>query len=654
MKKRKILLQLLISYLLFTGCKLSTFNSNLKKVNDYALLSICIIEPFNSDSAIQNRAAVPSLPSQENLSYEIIAQKDEKIITKRITDNSENKISLEIDYGEWNLQVHGYLNYDNNLHEIFYGEKTVFVEESGYYNIQIPVYYIEESTGSVSLEIDVLDTLIEKMVLNGTGTKLDAEYLRNADGKIIIEAENIPSGTYNAVLNFYQSTLQNNLQNNLTQTNEIVDYIHLISLQEKINIRKNMKTDKWIKTGNTIYLENEQTSTDELSTSNYAQFILTTDKINQLINTSFYVASTDLLQRKLPSISSTANDNNSGTWISPFETLQAAINKIVAISKNIQKMSFSQIANQQELNDYTIYIDGPVNIENCTFPVLTEENQMYITIKPYYNSYGESSARIAGINQNEQKPTLQIFDNENIVFSDLILTNCDINVTANANFVLDGECQLTNGLIKLEEMAQINLRNITASTQNNSLIAKIKSLKPKENVPVIKSESSVIISEGVINRFRLQNPGFYLTYDELSHFGIIKTSYISINLPKLGQCDVILNVLTENEETVNYENGILVLPSSYFQENNSIIFSSQVLTPEKDDNDNNVYLSATQINMKLFMDSNTILIGEQSENTPDCTLTINKSNIFDGTYILVIYYEYEGIMYDSQLLIKVY
>ncbi len=228
---------LLTAVTFFTGCKNGNLDSKLKLLNNQqAYITVYVQEPFNSLTAIQNRSAVPSLPDQSLISYEITAVCGEKTASQNQPVAGDSKsFRLEIEPGEWNITVTGKLSDNDN--EILSGQQTITVDEYGSYDVIIPVYFIEASKGNVQLTIDVKETLIDRLVINGTSSTLDGEYFTDSNGIINISREDIDAATYSAVLSFYQNI----------GTELLPEYALVISLQEKINVRKNTTTNTWKK-----------------------------------------------------------------------------------------------------------------------------------------------------------------------------------------------------------------------------------------------------------------------------------------------------------------------------------------------------------------------------------------------------------------------
>ena len=660
----QLLLQLLL-LVLFTGT-FTACNHTVHSVNQYtnAKLAVRIIYPQSSGFAIQHRTAVPVLP-QEEIFWKVEAENtsDSSITPEEITlqsssSNTSTTFILEIIPGNWKIRVLGFEN-ESDAEEgllekaIFQGEKEVFVNDKGQYETSIQVYYVQSGRGNIDLSIDVSQTNLEKLTIYGTETCIDGVYFRNENGFFVIQKQNVPSATYSPVLTFYEG-----------QT----DYVQVLSLQEKINIRQNMTTQKWIKSGNTIYLIASQ--------DNYADFVLTPETIMQLINTSFYVASTNAEERKLPQIVAQPSDSNSGYWTAPFETIQAAIKKIQVLNKNAVENNLSSDSN------YTIYVDGPLYGQECSFLEMSGF-PCVVTIKPYKNTLGETTAMIHGRNATTNNfgnssnsgsststppslPSVFTIDKENtLILSDIEIEDGNISVENDGNLILQGQPELRNGLILLEESAILQLDDISStnnsggtSSAQNPIIANIKSAAPVKNKVLVKGYNNQIISEDVISRFRLKNPGYYLDYDESLHQGFINASSVTIKLPKIDVCTVHINgANSQNNITKNNDNCFLI--SQDFSCTPQItasetLFSVYVETPELNEENQNICLENESISLALYVDGIPFVYGTNSTvNNTEKTLVLPEDFIFSGNYILEVSYEYDGIYYDEKTLVRV-
>ncbi len=631
MKKNNnfILIDLFTIVTVFSACSFGASKRELPALKPQAaFITVSVQEPFSPLTAIQIRSAVPSLSADNAIEYNITATYGEKSVTQNQPVAGNTIFRLEIEPGQWEVQVTGKKSETQTSQasqtsqssqvndEILFGQQTVFVDEYGNYDVTIPVYFIESGTGNVQLEIDVKETDIERLLLCGTNTNLDKEYFRDSEGNIHINESDIPAGTYSAVLSFYQ-----NIGNDLTP-----NYALVISLQEKFNVRKNLITDSWKKSGDTFYLI-EQQNADNTET----KFVLTNDIITELVNSSYFVSSAEENQRKLNYSETIPADSNAGSWLDPFVTLQAAINKIIAVNNN----SSNSIP-------YTIYVDGPVDGTFCYENSVT--SPLAITIKPYINSTGQTSAQLTGNtgNNNQSNSTFTVGNNFSFTFSDIPVEDLNLVTEDDGKLILAGNTKLENNYILLTGDSRLYLEDITADTQNqNSVIAKIKCENAEEGRIIIESNNEAELSAGILSRFRLQNPGYYLSYDAVTKKGVIQGSRLSIRLPKIGGCTTQITALSENNSLVHSNTNGFTIASNYFSDNDEIIFTAQVETPDYDSENNRIIIPSAEIVMKLYAGAIPVI-------SSNGNLSVTKGFVLSGKYILEASYEYDGLTYDSK------
>lgn len=272
---------------------------------------------------------------------------------------ADKKYMLKLPEGRWKITATGK---NSNSQDILSGTSRIFdVAADGEYTEPVPVYFIANNgTGSIDLSITTTGTNIDYLIISGTGTGDDQPVLDDTydviNGVISINATSIPSGTYHPTLTFYNS-----------------DDTIVTIIKETFNIRKNMTTDKWFKSGNALYLQ-EKTGT----TNREADFILTQTIIDTLENDTFYVKGTGA-QSTL--ISGAGNDEeNDGTRLAPYLTLNAAIARINELN-NVN----ANAANTHERKSFTIYCDGNIGSEPVPLTIQPQHN-LTLTIEKIEDS----------------------------------------------------------------------------------------------------------------------------------------------------------------------------------------------------------------------------------------------------------------------------
>lgn len=607
------------------SCRLNTDDYNKKHA-----ITITIEEPDNENTAIQSRSAIPELPN-DSLKYKLIATKGQTtIITASSIEGNPNKFLLEITEGFWTVSVYGF---NDNLQisemeenaAIFYGQKRIYVTDNGEYAETIPVYYIQNGNGIVQLSINVEATNISKLTIGGTESILDQDYYRNEDGFITIEATNVPANTYNAVLTFYENI----------NTEDSPEFIKVISIQEKVNVRQNLTTNKWVKAGNTLYLQ----TTNGI----YGDFVLNNDIITAITNSSFYVSSNNLEENKLDNFGHSASDSNSGSWADPFASIQGAVNRISVLA-----------ATNNNQIPYTIYIDGPLTNQTCNITNDMAE-QLNLTIRPYKTESGETSASIEGSTEN---PIFCLYNNVCLELIDLQMDNNDIEVSPSSNLIFAGNSKLSNGSIKLFGDAILQIKEIHGDDNViPDVIAKIITETPVENKVLIESVGDAILSENVLQHFRLNNPGYYLSYSE-NKTGIVKASSISVKLPEFVNPEVKITVTKKDGTEIQATNDCYIIHQDLLAKPQitaeNTTFQLQVKNPQEMQDSSLEYISWENLKLTLYLE-NTPIVTENSSLPDDNAkiLSLPENFCFPGKYVLQAEYCFEGMNYDSNYLIQI-
>ncbi len=354
-----------ISALSFSACSFQTDSH-------YATVTVLVRNnEFTSQSTetttgfASERTATPVLP--DSITYSLTAT---EIINGAISTSSRTyssdpseaqadetfpaakKYMLKLPEGSWQISATGQ---NSNSQNILSGTGRVFnVAADGYYEEVVPVYFIADNgTGNIDLSITTTGTNIDHLVISGTRTGDEQPVLDDTynvvNGVISINATSIPAGTYYPTLTFYNS-----------------DDTIVTIIKETFNIRMNMTTDKWFKSGTALYLQ-EKTGT----TNREADFILTQTIIDTLENDTFYVKGTGA---ESTLISGTGNDEeNDGTRVAPYRTLNAAIARINELN-NDNYDAHAAAATAHEIKSFTIFCDGNIGTEAVPLTIQPQHN----------------------------------------------------------------------------------------------------------------------------------------------------------------------------------------------------------------------------------------------------------------------------------------
>jgi len=529
-----IILSLAVIMLNLTGCN-SSINTNeekqqqplQQKQDNYVLISIKNNELFASRSA--------SVLKPDNVIYSIIAYKvdgnNNRIEESKVSESIpvvgvDLTYKLDLSSGNWVFEAKGYKENDTQYEKpILYGNTFTnpITCTGGRYQAYIDVFFMKNATSSVNLTIDVSKVVsIDKLKISNTGTDLDDVYPCE-NGKIIINKNNLPSGTYDAKLYFYSGS------------------VILYSTTEKLNLRDNLTVENWIYSGPIVYDADNKIDKSKLNgylvprepmesnPSKIADFILTPELIIQQKNNYCYVGTiTDVADKAIFSPS----DENTGAINSPYKTLQAAFDRTMALNKE-----FKNAGKQQR--DFTIIISEDIDTsETKQASITTEEgNSFNLVIKQYKEDKPKLTGNIT-IGQHIPTTISSISMDGLISKSKLTLNNCILSGKAPFEITnVSDESVITNTSIGTETTNN-NITTITSNkidfTGSNVTISNTN----KQNLLAtdFTADNSILnINCTTSNRFKIEADTFKL----INSHGTSDKS-ISINNININTTDFIL------------------------------------------------------------------------------------------------------------------
>lgn len=410
----------------FSACNLFSGQQTAQELqnnenDNYATISVTINNnefAINSGESANTRTATPVLPDKITYSLTAEGTKTGETKTTKVNFNSSvaqsdpdfipaNKYMLQLPAGTWVISVDG-KNASNQ--SILEGtSEELQVEANGWYAMTVPVFFKLSSSGKgrVNLVIKTTGTNIHHVVISGTGQALLDKQFNVTNGEIKIynsDSNQIPSYNYAATLTFYDSN------------NTIITII-----KEAINIRDNIATDTWFKTGTALYLTQKNGSTN-----GEADFILTQEVIDILESSTFYVKGSNA---NSPLIKNTGNDKNDGTRYAPYSTLNAALKRV----DELNNTNFSANSTNSENNkrkSFTIYCDGIIG---------TTDSTSKLSISPSHNLN-------LSIESIESTRTVEI------ITPQCTLAGDQTNNIALKNLTLKGNIVLKNGNLTLNSV----------------------------------------------------------------------------------------------------------------------------------------------------------------------------------------------------------
>lgn len=303
----KIISVLFISTMIFVSC--SNFFDSEKSVDGGYQIS-GTVSPYDFAETLPARTAFPTLPASATIFYyTVTATLGGKTVIDDVEGINGAQFNLKIpSAGEWSVTASCFG--DSARQNLLYKTTTPTVikvsndSPSKFANLTLKPLMTAGKTGTLNLEIDGsgLDEAsfhpseIQVECISGNlpdmndrisasfddGTKIYA--LKTNDG------QSLPSGSYTFNINFF------NRSKNL----------YFYSVTETVNIYDDLETNRWVKNGDEEYI------------TAAGKFVLTDAIVNKFQQESIYVDS------------SATSDNASGTWIDPYKTLDAAIDRLKA------------------------------------------------------------------------------------------------------------------------------------------------------------------------------------------------------------------------------------------------------------------------------------------------------------------------------------
>jgi hypothetical protein len=452
----------LLSFCL-TSCK-SFFNNNQKNEVNFVDIVVQSDSYAGINDSQNNSARTASVVKPDNVYYVVTAYgtdttekqldpvtQDEPVVGVELTYH------LELESGFWTFEVYGYENKEkatSKANAILYGKTTEPITcNGGRYYKQIPVAFTKKGNGSVKLEIDASKVTIDKLKISGTGIALDDDKYEKKDGKIIIEKDNLKSGTYNAKMDFY--------------TNDVLLY----STEEIINITDNLVVENWIYSGGKDYL----VRIDEEDSISAAAFILTPELITKNKNNYCYVAESKAYMEQAFTSVKTPADSNTGSGTAPYKTLQAAFNRTMALNTEFKNA-------EKQQREFIIYVAGTVAGANTSTTTTHIENDNGDSYKLSIIKYGSSDTKptITGnisIGQNIPTTISSISMDGLTSNSKLTLSNCTLSGKAPFEITnVSDESVITNTIIgSASSSSNITFTNSTvtiSNTKNHGIYAK--------------------------------------------------------------------------------------------------------------------------------------------------------------------------------------
>lgn len=333
MKKIYKLFLIFLVILQISGCSFFTQiddSSSKSKRESYFTITLA------SDVYKSNRMAAPALPVEIYELLEITITDSEGNVYGAVKNGEKFKIK-NVKPGTYNIEV----KYKKNDKIALTGSTQITVTSELSYSGKVELNYVEtEEKGNISLSFDFPDFVNSVSLIfdNATSQSLDM------DTKTFAKNEVSP-GNYTLRIILYS------------------DEKILYTFSESIVVKPNLTT-KW------LYINGSQ------FINLNGEFTVTEDQLQKLIARTVYVMGADgKLKKDLQGITITADDNNSGTIVTPLASMQKAIDKVLMLNDKF---------NSNEANPYKIIVDGTIEGAKASLNINnTSVNNLYLEINGY-------------------------------------------------------------------------------------------------------------------------------------------------------------------------------------------------------------------------------------------------------------------------------
>ncbi len=297
---------------------------------------------------------------------------------------------------------------------------------SGTGSVDLPLSF-DSALGIAAAKVSVTKDGVSDSSGNNYGFKIEF-----SGSGAALSAENVPAGTYLAIMKFYKSTTD------FSSLNEVA----VNSAVQQVSVYSGMKTDCWFVDGKKhgTASANGTFTPSALNLTKYdftELYVCGTDGGGEYGGKrSFYVSSN--FGSSVPAASDTDGD---GSMAKPFATVQKAVDKITAVGDISKK--------------YTIYVDGTVTANSSddfkeagngkTFIYINPSNQLDLTIK----GFSQDSKAVLNANQNDNSDgnVLEANNNVSLTLENLKITGGKRNGAGGGICFENGNLTLKNCVV---------------------------------------------------------------------------------------------------------------------------------------------------------------------------------------------------------------
>ena len=283
--------------------------------------------------------------------------------------------------------------------------------------------------------------------------------------------------------------------------------------------------------------------------------------------------------------------------------------------------------------------------KNNSKTVLTADEYLHNTIKGLVTFSETSSASFKNIDidyTGTSSNSITLEGTSSLVIENAVI-NKNIDTTTGTNITFVGNTHFKDNstlpksfVLKQKNNVILKLKNIPAYTgtdTGNSKLAAIELENPSYNLVVMEGAEGQDLTQEIVERFEIHNPGYYLAFDSQSKKGVVKLSSIKIEEPTFGGCSIEIN------GNISFgQNGIGLLGRAD---------TDQEIRVTARDSDGNA-LNVTSVKQYL----GATMISDATE-TPETEKTIQFKRSELETYGLEIRFMYKQIEYGTMLTVKI-
>ena len=312
-------------------------------------------------------------------------------------------------------------------------------ETSGTGSVKLPLSF-DSALGIVAAKVNVT----KDGVSDSSGNNYEFE-ISVSESAAMLSAENVPAGTYLAIMKFYKSTTD------FSSVNEVAVNFAV----QQISVYSGMTSDCWFVDGKKIGTTGADgvftPSALELTKYDFTElYVLGSDAASGEIDGKLVFYNEAHFGSSIPTITNV--NGGDGSMTNPFATVQKAVDKIAAAGDTSKK--------------YTIYVDGTVTadsgddfttdsaINDKSFIYISSSNKLDLTIK------GFSQDSKAVLDANQKDGSL----NGNV----LTVNASNANITLENLTITGGSRSATGGGIYAKGSLTLKKCTVTKNKSNNA------------------------------------------------------------------------------------------------------------------------------------------------------------------------------------------